>query len=173
MTELYAGLSWPKRFTMGSSAILGTLLYATSFYYAYGIDSIAPIAKAVGFASGISWVCFGLILLKITQSKPSLWFWADTCLQAMTRGMWFLYGSALINGLLVITRQPLPLKHPEWLLAHFSLLFLSDLTMGYFFTQQTKKANLNPGIAILLWVLGLNGIFTLLLFIQLKPGFPL
>src|SRR6478736_4618270 len=80
-------LTWPYRLLLTCAAFAGSAIYAWSFTHVPQREQWLPAASAVGIAAGVSWVLFGLLLLAITRTRPSIWAWADACLVTMAAGM--------------------------------------------------------------------------------------
>lgn len=153
-------LSWAARILFGCIAIVGTVVYATSFG-----ASLLPLARRVGIASGISWIAFGAVLLAATRCRPSILAWADACLVAQAAGISVLMMSVLVN--LIARASDAPPSETAFRAIHGAIILSADVLMACLFARRARRLGMSLKAALALWTLALNGFF-LLLFAAMK-----
>ena len=152
-----------RRILWGLISILGTAFYVLSFNVIHkNIDFTFP-ANKIGMASAISWIIFGMVLLIVTKSIPSIKAWVDICLSTMAVGIAILMTGVIFNFIIFLSNSLINFQ--TFLLIHLVILITSDLSMGKIFIKESEPLGLNPSKAILLWISCLNGIFFSILFI--------
>lgn len=168
ITVIAEMLSWPARFLLGFISFAGTAVYAASFALTGYRERLMPIAIAIGIASGISWIVFGLVLLLATRGRPSILAWVDTCLVTQSMGIAVLMLTALIN--LIVYAAGATLGDNSSALLHLGILIAADIVMAITFVRRAIRTTLNRSMALALWILALNGIFALLLALMWPTG---
>lgn len=146
-------LNWPQRLLLTCVAFGGSAIYAWSFAHAPQREQWLPVASAVGIAAGVSWVLFGLLLLTVTRTKPSVLAWADACLVTMAAGMTIKMTTVVAN-----------LISPPGAWFHLAVLMTANLTMAGVFIWRASWLAMHPLLAAGLWFGALNGIFTVVMF---------
>lgn len=146
-------LNWPYRLLLTCVAFAGSAIYAWSFTHAPQREQWLPVASAVGIAAGVSWVLFGLLLLAVTRTKPSLLAWTDACLVTMAAGMTIKMTTVAAN-----------LISPPGASFHFAVLLTANLVMAGVFIWRANRLAMRPLLAAGLWFGALNGIFTVVMF---------
>lgn len=147
------------RVLLGGLAIAGTAVLAATFAVSPQTHPLLPTAAMVGTATGVSWVLFGGILLLTGRRRASMESYADLCLVTMGSGMAVLITGAALNVTMVL---------PLWgagafIGAHIVSMVAADIIMGATFTRHSGRLGFTRNQAIALWILGLNGVFALLL----------
>lgn len=161
-------LSWPARFLLAFISFAGTAVYAGSFALAGYREKLMPVAVAVGIASAISWPVFGLVLLMVTRSRPSILAWVDTCLVAQNIGIAVLMLSALVN--LIFYASGASVSDYTSTFVHTIILLAADTVMAAIFVRRASRIALSRAKALALWIIVLNGIFVLLLALMWPTG---
>jgi hypothetical protein len=160
-------LSWPARFLLAFVSFAGTAVYAGSFLLINhtGLvrmgDDPGALAFEVGIASAISWPLFGLAMLLVTRSRPSILAWVDTCLVTQNMGIAVLMLSALLN--LILYASGSSMNYHTATIIHIIIILVADTVMAAIFVRRASRIALSRLRALALWVLVLNGIFVLLL----------
>ncbi|MGC3957882.1 MAG: hypothetical protein QM813_08030 [Verrucomicrobiota bacterium] len=146
-------LNWPYRLLLAGVAFGGSALYAWSFAHVPQREQWLPIASAIGIAAGISWVLFGLLLLAVTRTRPSMLAWVDACLLTMAAGMTIKMTAVTANLIL-----------PPGASFHLAVLLTANLAMAGVFIWRAHQLAMRPLLAAALWFGALNGIFAIVLF---------
>ena len=150
--KVRAELTWRTRIALALVAFSGSTLYAWSF--SHFAKNFVPLATAVGLTAGVSWMCFGLLLLLVTKLQVKATLLADVCLRAMAVGIAIKMTSVLLN---LVTFVPLSF--------HCGVLVVANLAMAAIFSRGAGCVGVRLRDALLLWFVGLNGIFSLTLFV--------
>ncbi len=140
--------AWPRRILLSLWALGGSWLFAWSFHN----GSHLRLMTVVAIAAGLSWPLLGTLLLRFAPQAGPL-AWADACLETMGLGMPFLVAGAVLN----FAEVPAPLS------LHVGLLGVGGLAMTAVFLAKAHRLGLPWPRALLLWVLGLQAPFLVLL----------
>jgi hypothetical protein len=168
IAEQRANLS---RAMLGLIAIGGTILYAASFTICDAARTLAPLASAVGASAGLAWIGFGFIILLI-DGRRRVSSWVDLCLQTQALGIAVLMLAAGANATFFASVKhagALPL-FPAFIAFHLGLLLLSDALMALAFVRGAVALRFPARHALAAWILGLNGIFAIVLAMLLTMG---
>ena len=143
-----AELTWRVRFTLAIFAFAGSTVYAWSF--SFFTKDIVPLASAVGIAAGLSWICFGALLLGVTRLRVKPTLLADVCLRAMAVGIAIKMMSVFLNFTTIVPG-----------LFHCVMLLVANLAMAVVFAIGVRTLGIALHHALVLWFVGLNGIFAI------------
>jgi hypothetical protein len=154
----------PSRLALGALSIAGTILYVASFALCDSRHTLAPLAAAVGVAAGLAWVVFGL-LIRLAAGARAVATWVDVCLRTQAVGTVVLVLAATANATFFARADGLGSKpmFPVFVVVHAGLLLLADVLMGAHFVTAAQARGLSWPRALAAWVLGLNGIFAIVL----------
>ena len=153
------------RLVLGAVSILGTLVYAASFALCDSERTLAPLAAAIGVAAAVAWLGFGAMIW-LAQGSRQIDLWIDTCLKTQAIGIAVLMLAAAANATFFASADRLgsyPV-FPVFVVVHLGLLLVADALMGaHFLLAAERTAGVAWPRALAGWVLGLNGIFALIL----------
>lgn len=145
--------NWPHRVLLCGIAFAGSAVYAWSFAGVPEREQWLPVAGAIGFAAGVSWVLFGILILTVARCRPSVMAWADACLITMAAGITVKMATVVANTI-----------SPPSAVFHLAVLMAANLTMAFVFIRRAQRLGVRPLLAAALWFGALNGLFALVIF---------
>ena len=153
-----------SRIALGTVSIIGTILYAASFALCDSRHTLASLAAAVGVAAAVAWIGFGL-LIGVAAGSRAVGTWVDACLRTQAVGIGVLILAAAANATFFASADWLGSKpmFPVFVVVHAGLLLLADALMGAYFVTAAQARGLSWPRALAAWVLGLNGVFAIVL----------
>jgi hypothetical protein len=153
-----------SRVALATLSVAGTIAYAASFALCDSHQTLAPLAAAVGVSAGAAWVVFGL-LIRVAGGSRAVGTWVDACLQTQAVGIVVLILAAAANAGFFASADWLGSKpvFPVFVVVHAGLLLVTDVLMGTYFVMAAQARGLKWARALAAWVLGLNGIFAIVL----------
>jgi hypothetical protein len=156
-------LQLSTRLLLGLTAFAGSAAYAASFFALSDHGAVLRTAAAVGICAGLSWICFGPIILIVTRCRPSIASWIDACLLTMTAGI----AVKTLGMLLNVAAGAGAIRTATLLPFHVIILLLADTVMCVLFCRLGRQRGIAPPVSISLW-LALNALMGMFLFLGFK-----
>jgi len=157
-----------RRVALITLAFAGTAAYAASFLAAP--EHLRPhwlprLAVGVAIASALSWPALGVYLTIVSPDRATRQRWFGACLLTVAFGELWLRAAAGWNLLAGVIAP----SSTVFFAAHAALLLGADTTMGVVFTRHGQRLGMARRLAIVVWVVGMNGVFAAQVFAFARP----